>query len=107
MDTPDNHPTRQKILELLAGREMSAGAIAEALSAHRPGVSHHMAVLLARGLVQRRTERAFRYYSLKGFVDPSWPPEVSPVVAAKDTKFAAAFKRLARERGIPGTKGPD
>lgn len=53
------------IVTLLGNRELSAGDIAKALSRPRPGVSHHLSVLLENGIVTCRHERGFRYYRLE------------------------------------------
>jgi DNA-binding transcriptional ArsR family regulator len=57
-------PTRQRIVELLAERELSAGEIAAEFSTSRPGVSRHLRVLREHGLVQAREESQRRLYSL-------------------------------------------
>jgi DNA-binding transcriptional ArsR family regulator len=57
-------PTRQRIIELLAQGERSAGEIAAEFSASRPGVSRHLRVLREHGMVQAREEGQRRLYSL-------------------------------------------
>ncbi len=44
-------PTRRRILELLAGGEMTAGDIAAQFDMAKPSVSHHLNILKAAGLV--------------------------------------------------------
>jgi DNA-binding transcriptional ArsR family regulator len=56
--------TRRQIVELLAERERSAGEIAAEFSVSRPAVSRHLRVLREHGLVQARSERQQRIYSL-------------------------------------------
>jgi DNA-binding transcriptional ArsR family regulator len=57
-------PTRRRIVELLADEERSAGEIASHFSTSRPGVSRHLRVLRAAGLVRVREEARRRLYSL-------------------------------------------
>jgi DNA-binding transcriptional ArsR family regulator len=57
-------PTRRTIVELLAGRELSAGEIAARFETSRPGVSRHLRVLREQGLVRAREEGRLRFYSL-------------------------------------------
>jgi DNA-binding transcriptional ArsR family regulator len=57
-------PTRQRIVELLAERERSAGEIAAEFSTSRPGVSRHLRVLREYGLVRAREDGQRRLYSL-------------------------------------------
>jgi len=57
-------PTRRRIVELLAERELSAGEIASQFPTARPGVSRHLRVLREHGLVRARAEGQRRLYSL-------------------------------------------
>ena len=57
-------PTRRRIVELLAERELSAGEIASQFPTARPGVSRHLRVLREHGLVHARAEGQRRLYSL-------------------------------------------
>jgi len=75
-------PTRQRIVELLADREHSAGEIAAEFRTSRPGVSRHLRVLREQGLVRVRSDGRRRLYSL----DP--------------TPFAELDEWLARYRGF-------
>ncbi len=61
--------TRQRILELLAGGELSVSAIAHRLGITQPAVSQHLAVLHAAGLVIDRREGQQVYYRL---VEPAY-----------------------------------
>jgi DNA-binding transcriptional ArsR family regulator len=58
-------PTRQRIVELLAEEERSAGEIASHFTTSRPGVSRHLRVLRDAGLVHVREEGQRRVYSLE------------------------------------------
>jgi ArsR family transcriptional regulator, arsenate/arsenite/antimonite-responsive transcriptional repressor len=64
-------PVRREILGVLAaGTECSAGQIAEQItSVGRTGVSSHLRVLRASGLVTERRDGRFRLYAL----DPAGP----------------------------------
>ncbi len=57
-------PTRRELLSLLAGRELSAGALAERFPVSRPAISRHLRVLREAGLVDVRTEGKRRLYPL-------------------------------------------
>jgi DNA-binding transcriptional ArsR family regulator len=57
-------PTRRRIVELLAERELSAGEIASRFPTARPGVSRHLRVLREHGLVRDRVDGRRRLYSL-------------------------------------------
>jgi len=75
-------PTRQRIVELLADGERSAGELAAEFRTSRPGVSRHLRVLREQGLVQARSDGRRRLYSL----------EAAP--------FAELDEWLARYRGF-------
>lgn len=55
-------PRRRAILRLVAGRELTAGSIAERFEVTRPAVSQHLQVLKEAGLVTERREGTRRYY---------------------------------------------
>jgi DNA-binding transcriptional ArsR family regulator len=57
-------PTRRRIVELLAERDLSAGEIASQFHVSRPAVSRHLRVLRESGLVRARGEAQRRVYSL-------------------------------------------
>lgn len=57
-------PTRQKIVEMLAGRELPAGAIAARFDISAPAVSQHLKVLKDAKLVTVRADAQRRLYSL-------------------------------------------
>jgi DNA-binding transcriptional ArsR family regulator len=63
-------PVRRRILELLAGGEMTAGAVSDAIRAEfgisQPAVSMHLRVLREAGFASARPEGARRLYA----VDP-------------------------------------
>ncbi len=57
-------PTRRRVLQLLAGRELSAGEIAASFTVTRPAVSRHLRVLREAGLVHARRDAQRRVYGL-------------------------------------------
>ena len=57
-------PTRQRIVEMLAARELSAGQIAAKFDMSAPAVSQHLKVLKDAKLVRVRAEAQRRIYSL-------------------------------------------
>jgi DNA-binding transcriptional ArsR family regulator len=57
-------PTRRRIVELLARRDLSAGELASQFATSRPGISRHLRVLREYGLVQSRADGRRRLYSL-------------------------------------------
>ncbi len=57
-------PTRAKIVEVLAVRDLTAGEIASRFPVSRPAVSRHLSVLLKARLVRAREEAQRRVYSL-------------------------------------------
>ena len=57
-------PTRRQILELLRGRDMTAGEIADAFTISKPSISHHLDLLRQANLVISIREGQFVRYSL-------------------------------------------
>jgi len=57
-------PTRTKIVEALARRDLTAGEIAARFPVSRPAVSRHLRVLRKARLVRSRGEAQRRVYSL-------------------------------------------
>ena len=57
-------PTRLKIVEMLAGKELPAGAIASKFDISAPAVSQHLKVLKDAKLVNVRADAQRRLYSL-------------------------------------------
>jgi DNA-binding transcriptional ArsR family regulator len=73
-------PRRRQILELVRGRELSAGEIAAQFEVSRPAISQHLGVLKEAGLVDERRNGTRRLYrarpqglvELKAFLDGFW-----------------------------------
>lgn len=57
-------PTRQRIVEMLAGKELAAGAIASRFDISAPAISQHLKVLKDAKLVNVRADAQKRFYSL-------------------------------------------
>jgi DNA-binding transcriptional ArsR family regulator len=57
-------PTRERIVEMLAARELSSGEIARRFDMTAPAVSQHLKLLREAGLVQVRREAQRRIYAL-------------------------------------------
>src|SRR5262245_54720436 len=66
-------PTRQRIVEILAQRERSAGEIAKACKASAPAISQHLKVLREARLVRVRVDAQRRIYTL----DPKGVDEIA------------------------------
>jgi|SRR5215472_6924259 len=64
-------PTRQRIVEMLAKRDLSSGEIADSFEISAPAVSQHLKVLKEAGIVRVRVEAQHRIYHLElaGFRD--------------------------------------
>ena len=70
-------PTRQRIVEMLAGGALSSGEIASRFELSPPAISQHLKTLKAAHLVAVRVDKQKRIYSL----DPEGVEEVSEWVA--------------------------
>lgn len=57
-------PTRLKIIEMLAGKELAAGAIASKFDMSAPAISQHLKVLKDAKLINMRADAQRRLYSL-------------------------------------------
>jgi DNA-binding transcriptional ArsR family regulator len=58
-------PTRRRILEMLAERELPAGEIARRFDMTPPAVSQHLKILRNAGLIRARPEAQRRIYALE------------------------------------------
>jgi len=58
-------PNRRRILEILRNGECSAGEIVPAFDISFAALSQHFAVLLEAGLVARRREGRYQFYSIR------------------------------------------
>ena len=57
-------PNRRQILDLLRARERSVGELVDCLGLSQPGVSKHLRMLRAAGLVRVRQDAQRRWYGL-------------------------------------------
>jgi ArsR family transcriptional regulator len=57
-------PVRLRLLQTLEGREMAVADIVAATGASQANVSKHLQLMLRGGVVQRRREGLFVYYSV-------------------------------------------
>ncbi|HEY0314688.1 MAG TPA: metalloregulator ArsR/SmtB family transcription factor [Sphingomonas sp.] len=58
------HPTRRRILEMLKGGGMTAGALADAFTVSKPTMSGHFAKLRDAGLIQGENRGGTIIYTL-------------------------------------------
>ena len=58
-------PTRRRIMRLLAGGELSAGAVASRFAVTQPAISQHLKVLKEAGLVAERRDGTRRLYRVR------------------------------------------
>jgi len=79
-------PTRQRIMEMLAGGALSSGEIASRFALSKPAVSQHLKTLKTAKLVLAHTDKQRRIYELN-------PEGVAEV---------AAWVERIRASGIPG-----
>src|ERR1700682_3922894 len=78
-------PRRRRILELVGGRELSAGEIASHFEVTRPAISQHLGVLKEAGLVDERRNGTQRLYrarpqglaDMREFLDECWGARLS------------------------------
>ncbi len=59
-----NDPTRREILQLLQGKDMTAGEIAEQFNISFPSISHHLDLLKRADMVKAEKEGQYVVYSL-------------------------------------------
>lgn len=59
-----SHPIRRRILEMLRGGGMTAGAIADAFHVSKPTMSGHFAKLKSAGLIQAEARGTSTIYTL-------------------------------------------
>ena len=73
-------PTRRRIVELLAQRELSAGEIAGRFAVTAPAISQHLTVLKGAGLLAERRDGTRRLYrarpealdGMRQFLESMW-----------------------------------
>jgi len=94
-------PRRRRILELVGGRELSAGEIASHFEVTRPAISQHLGVLKEAGLVDERRNGTQRLYrarpqglaELKAFLDGFWDEKLEALQHEAERKEQRHGKR--------------
>ena len=79
-------PTRRRILQLLEGREMTAGELAEQFDISAPSMSHHFSVLKQADLIASRRSGQQIYYSLNTTVFQEVLAAVMELLPTAETK---------------------
>lgn len=59
-----NDPTRRKILQMLQGKDLTAGEIADQFDISKPSISHHLDILRQARLINRQRDGQFINYSI-------------------------------------------
>lgn len=90
-------PTRRRIVEMLAGGEMSAGDISGHFKMSAPAVSQHLKILRDTRLVRARTDAQRRIYAL----DPNGFGELDLWLAGIRKFWAGRLDALERELRRP------
>jgi DNA-binding transcriptional ArsR family regulator len=88
-----SNETRSKIVDLVREREMTAGAIARHFKLTRPGVSQHIGILRAAGLLDERRVGAKRLYAING-------ENFGELVEYVETLWRSRLRRLKRAAEI-------
>jgi DNA-binding transcriptional ArsR family regulator len=86
-------PTRRRIVELLAQRELPAGSIAERFAVSAPAISQHLKVLREAQLVSVRTDAQRRIYG----IDPAGFAELDQWLARVKRFWPARLDALERQ----------
>jgi ArsR family transcriptional regulator len=91
-------PTRLRLLNLMAGREVCVCYFVEILRQGQPKISRHLAYLRKAGLVSARREGKWMHYSIAPLADPAAASIFSTVLASlrADKRMQADLARLDR-----------
>ncbi|MFN8062211.1 MAG: metalloregulator ArsR/SmtB family transcription factor [Vicinamibacterales bacterium] len=95
------HPVRVAIVELLVGRERSAGQLIELLALNQANVSQHLAVLRARQVVLTRKEGNQVFYRLRDPVLGDVLDMLRQYFYAQFSASAAMLHQLEPSRPVP------
>ena len=90
-------PTRRRIIELLAERELAAGDIARRFDMTAPAVSQHLKILRAAELIRVRSDAQRRIYAL----DPRGLAGLDAWLARYRHLWNDRLDALGRELGPP------
>jgi len=94
-------PTRQRIVEILAGGALSSGEIAGRFTLSAPAVSQHLKTLKTAKLVQVHADKQRRIYELnpEGIAEvAAWVDRVRAFWNPKLDALEAALKKENKER---------
>jgi DNA-binding transcriptional ArsR family regulator len=88
---------RREVLALVAGRERTAGEIAEQFDVTRQAISQHLRILLAAGLITERRDGARRWYSarpegleeVRAYLAAMWPDALDRLKLAAEREHAS------------------
>jgi DNA-binding transcriptional ArsR family regulator len=86
-------PTRRRIVEMLAGRQLAAGEIAERFEVSSPAISQHLKILRQAHLVRVRPEAQRRIYEL----NPDGLDELESWVAQVRSFWSGRLDELERQ----------
>jgi DNA-binding transcriptional ArsR family regulator len=93
-------PTRRTILESLGSKGQTAGSIASQFNISWPGISRHLRILKAAGLIWETREGRSRYYEINHqalLPVLTWLGQFRPDVPSPSTPPVAAASLVGRE----------
>ncbi|MGA3372997.1 MAG: metalloregulator ArsR/SmtB family transcription factor [Terracidiphilus sp.] len=98
-------PTRLRLLNLMAGREVCVCYFVQVLRQSQPKISRHLAYLRNAGIVAARREGKWMHYSIRPPADPAAAAVLAAVLAAfqNDKRMQADRAKLARACRAPQT----
>lgn len=96
-------PTRLRLLNLIAGREVCVCYLVKVLRMSQPKISRHLAYLRKAGVVQARREGKWMHYRLRELGDPETAGILTAVLAAlrREKPMQADEAKLARACCVP------
>ncbi|BET65881.1 metalloregulator ArsR/SmtB family transcription factor [Opitutales bacterium ASA1] len=87
------HPTRRRIVELLAERDRTAGELVREFAVSAPAISQHLEILREAGLVRSRAEGRTRIQSL----DPGGLDQIDVWLERMRAFWSSRLDALERE----------
>lgn len=96
-------PTRLRLLNLMAGREVCVCYFVEVLRQSQPKISRHLAYLRGAGIVSARREGKWMHYRIERPADPAAASVLDAALASfgDDREIQADLARLARACAAP------
>jgi ArsR family transcriptional regulator len=96
-------PTRLRLLNLMAGREVCVCYFVEILRQGQPKISRHLAYLRRAGIVSARRQGKWMHYSISLVADPAADSILSAVLASlrADKRMQADVAKLDRACCVP------